>query len=479
MSVRRCRALLQAAFLSVLLCAAAPVSAQALRTEPGEWVVGPINIKSSSGLSFCSMKTRYANGQSLVVASDSKGAHSLAIDFGAKALTAGSQYYVTLYLGPIHRTMIAIAATTEVLISQMGDDPDFFAMMRSRDTLEADFNNQRLSFSLKGSAGALDALQNCTAAMGKGQGYAQAKLTTPERAAVKAAEKKAVSQEIAKNADLKLGEQSLSSSLGDEVRLLREENQRLRQENQVVASRLKKSDMVAAEADMARLAELERQQRLLKLENNRLRAEAATVSAVKATLSPQNVIAETVAPAPEEETFPQAVAVHAMQPAAGLASAARAPAIRHSVPMTERHSVPMTQKVLGWMNLTDLAPETAAGVQIWRWQTADVMVALQAWPLATQGMQAAALAYLDILKSRCEGDFAQKLSVPLTDAARGFEMQTAEVACIGDEGQAVAGLAFLSAAGDMAVVTYETDTETVTEALAQRALLISAASAQE
>jgi len=472
MSVRRCRALLQAAFFSVLLCAAAPVSAQALRTEPGEWVVGPINIKSSSGLSFCSMKTRYANGQSLVVASDSKGAHSLAIDFGAKALTAGSQYYVTLYLGPIHRTMIAIAATTEVLISQMGDDPDFFAMMRSRDTLEADFNNQRLSFSLKGSAGALDALQNCTAAMGKGQGYAQAKLTTPEKAAVKAAEKKAVAQEIARNEDLKLGEQALSSSLGDEVRLLREENQRLRQENQVVASRLKKSDMAAAEADMARLAELERQQRLLKLENDRLRAEAATVSAVKATLSPQNIIAESVAPAPEEETFPRAVAVHALQPAAGAASVvAQAPATRHSVPMT--------QKVLGWMNLTDLAPETAAGVQIWRWQTADVMVALQAWPLATQGMQASASAYLDVLKSRCDGDFAQKLSVPLTDAARGFEMQTAEVACIGDERQAAAGLAFLSAAGDMAVVTYETDTETITEALAQRALLISAASAQE
>lgn len=470
MSVRPCRVLLSAALLAVLLCAAPPAKAQALHTEPGEWVVGPINIKSSSGLSFCSMKTRYANGQSLVVASDSKGAHSLAIDFGTKTLSAGSQYYVTFYLGPIHRTMIAIAATTEVLISQMGDDPDFFAMMRSRGMMEVDFNNQRLSFSLQGSAGALDELQNCTTSLGKGQEYARAKLTTPEKAAVKAAEKKAVAQEIARNEDLKLGEQALSTSLGDEVRRLREENQRLRQENQVVAARLKDKDMAAAEAELERLAELERQQRLLKLENQRLRAEAEAIAAVKASLAPQATTVE-VPQAEEQEILPAVAAVQAVQPAAGLASAGRAPALRRQPPMTE--------KVLGWMNLSDLSPEEAAGVRIWRWQTADVLVALQSWPLSAQGFEAAAAAYLDVLKSRCTGDFARKLSVPMTDAVRGLQLQTAEVACIGDESQSAAGLVFMSEGSDMAVVTYETDTEAMTEALAQRALLISAASAQE
>lgn len=458
MSVRRFAARICAA---VFLCAAVFVlpavsAAQALRSDPGEWVVGPINIKSSSGLSFCSMKTRYANGQSLVVASDSKGAHSLAIDFGKKTLSAGSQYYVTFYAGPVHRTMIAIAATTEVLISQMGNDPDFFMMMRSRDALEADFNDQRLRFALKGSAAALDELQNCVTAMGKGQGYTQAKVATPEQAAEKEAQKKAVAQEIAKNDDLKLGEQALSSSLSDEVRRLREENQRLRQENQIVAARLKESDLAAAEADLARLAEMEGQQRALQVENDRLRAEQATLNAVTSVLSP-------APPAREEVETAKAV-----QPAAGVAVPVQ--------PMPA--AVTMPDRVLGWMNLSDLAPEAAEGVNIWRWQTADVMVALQPWPLAEgDDITMAAAGYIDILQSRCGGDFARKMAAP-QEAAPGLILQTAEIACISIEGQAAAGLVFLSQGSDMAVVTYETDTETMREALAQRALLISAASLQ-
>ncbi|MDP2205695.1 MAG: hypothetical protein Q8K65_05255 [Alphaproteobacteria bacterium] len=465
MSVRRLPALIAAAFLAVTIFAApSPVAAQALRGEPGEWVVGPINIKSSSGLSFCSMKTRYANGQSLVVASDSKGAHSLAIDFGKKTLSAGSQYYVTFYVGPVHRTMIAIAATTEVLISQMGNDPDFFMMMRSRETLEADFNNTRLSFSLKGSATALDELQTCAVAMGKGQGYAQAKVATPEQAAAKAVQQQAVAQEIAKNDDLKLGEQALSSSLGDEVRRLREENQRLRQENQIVAARLKDGDMAAAEAELAQLAELERQQRALQVEKEQLRAEQATLSAVTSVLSPEPPVQS--APQTTEETLPQVEIVQAVQPAAGTAAAVVA-----AVPA----ALSMPEKVLGWMNLNDLAPETAGGIDIWRWQTADVLVALQSWPVTpAQKPQTAAAAYLDILQSRCEGDFARKLA-PAQAAAEGLVLQTAEVACIGAEAQAAAGLVFLSQGPEMAVVTYETATETMREALAQRALLISSA----
>jgi hypothetical protein len=465
MPVRRLSALICAAFLAVVVFAAlSPASGQSLRSEPGEWVVGPINIKSSSGLSFCSMKTRYANGQSMVVASDSKGAHSLAIDFGKKTLTAGSQYYVTFYVGPVHRTMIAIAATTEVLISQMGNDPDFFMMMRSRETLEADFNNERLSFSLKGSAAALDELQTCAAAMSKGQGYTQAKVDTPELTAAKAEQKKAVAQEIAKHDDLKLGEQALSTSLGDEVRRLREENQRLRQENQIVAARLKDTDMAAAEAELAQLAELERQQRALEVEKEQLRAEQATLSAVTSVLSPAPPVQEDLAPGQEQ---PQAETVQAVQPAAGVTRTVAAPA-----------ALSMPEKVLGWMNLSDLAPETAAGVDIWRWQTADVMVALQSWPITpAQNAQTAAASYLDILQSRCEGDFARKLA-PAEAAAEGLALQTAEVACIGAGAQAAAGLVFISQGTEMAVVTYETATETMREALAQRALLISSAHLQ-
>lgn len=483
MFVRLLRGVCLAAALMAAVLVSPSVSAQVLRTEPGEWLVGPINITSSSGLSFCSMKTRYANGQSLVVASDSKGAYSLAIDFGAKALTPGAQYYVTFYVGPIHRTMIAIAATNEVLISQMGDDRDFFGMMRTRDVLEADFNNQRLSFTLKGSAAALDELAACVGALGQGQEYAQSKISTPEKAAARVAEQKAVEREIARNDDLRLGHQAVSSSLGEEMRALQAENQRLRQENQAIAARLKQDEFAAAEAELAQMAELEQQERLLRLENTRLKAEAETVSAVTAVLAPPPLPSAKVSAAPpalpvQKPAQARAVArdipPQAVQPAAGtvvMRGMAEQSAAANTAAMPD-----MPARVLEWMSLSDLPADETSGVPVWRWDTGDVVVALQGWP-AGEGTEAAVDGYLDILKSRCGGDFARQMTGPLT-TAQGLRVQTAEIACIGGGQQAAAGLVFISDGGDLAVVTYEAATDMMGEALAQRAALVSTAASQ-
>ena len=489
MSVHLLRGVCFAAVLTAAALLPSVSAAQVLRTEPGEWLVGPINITSSSGLAFCSMKTRYANGQSLVVASDSKGAYSLAIDFGAKALTPGSQYYVTFYVGPIHRTMIAIAATNEVLISQMGDDRDFFGMMRARDVLEADFNNQRLSFALKGSAAALDELTACVGALGQGQAYAQSKISTPEKAAARVAEQKAVEREIARNDDLRLGHQAVSSSLGEEMRALQAENQRLRQENQAIAARLKQDEFAAAEAELAQMAELEQQERLLRLENARLKAEAETVSAVTAVLSPLSAMPPRLpsAPQPVPKRKPQApvsaasavtvrhVEPASIQPAVGVAMAAgQAHDAIEAEPVITTSGMPA--RILDWMSLSDLPADQTSGMPVWRWDTGDVVVALQAWP-AQQGAVVAIDSYLDILKTRCDGDFARTLAGPVT-TAQGVQLQTAEIACIGNAQQAAAGLVFISDGADLAVVTYEAATDMMGEALAQRAALISAASSQ-
>src|SRR6218665_1451701 len=157
-------------FLVWVVCAGRqPLAAQVLHTAPGEWAVGPIGIKSSNGLTYCSMKTSYANGHSLVVASDSKGAHSIAIDFGKKTISAGAQYYVTYQVGPVSRMMLAIAPTNEVLTPQMGVDEDFFDMMRKKDTMEAEFNGDSLRFSLKGAGAALASLDACVAASAGGK----------------------------------------------------------------------------------------------------------------------------------------------------------------------------------------------------------------------------------------------------------------------------------------------------------------------
>jgi len=478
------RHVISAALLAVgVLCAALPVSAQVLHSEPGEWVVGPINIKSSNGQSFCSMKTRYANGHSLVVASDTKGARSLAIDFGKKSLTAGSQYYVTFYVGPIHRTMVAIAATTEVLISQMGDDRDFFDMMRSKEVLEADFNNQQLSFSLKGAAAALDELARCTSAHGQGQAYTQAKLPTPAQAEAKAAEAKAVAAELARNSDMKLSEQAVSSSLSDEIQRLREENRRLQLENQAVTARLKAGDVAAAEAELAALAELESQQRMLKIENERLRDEAASMAAVQETLAPSTRAPSAAADAvsvrfPTLATPPQAIQPAAGNPAAqAMQDAVMSPdpeAVTQVAAVAPKAAaVPsMASRVLGWMAHDGAAPEMANGISVWRWTSGNSLVAVQPWPADAQ----AVAQYISALEGRCAGDFAKKQSEPAT--ASGLTMVAAEVACIDETNQAAAVLAFLSDGAEMAVVTFETGAETISDALSQRQHLVAAATGQ-
>ncbi|MBW7910621.1 MAG: hypothetical protein H3C49_05020 [Alphaproteobacteria bacterium] len=472
-----------AALLAVgLIFTAVPLSAQALRSEPGEWVVGPINIKSSNGLSFCSMKTRYANGHSLVVASDSKGARSLAIDFGKKSLTAGSQYYVTFYVGPIHRTMVAIAATTDVLIAQMGDDRDFFDMMRSKDVLDADFNNQQLSFSLKGAAQALDELATCTSAQGQGQAYTQAKLPTPAQAAAKAAEAKAVAAELARNEDMKISEQAVSTSLSDEIQRLREENRRLQLENQAVSARLQEGDLAAAQAELTALAELERRERALKIENERLRDETDSMLAVQESLTPSTRTPGTAAEAVSvrfQTPPPQAIQPAAGHPAAqAMDDAVMSPdpeAIEAAVVMPKAQAPkPIAARTLAWLAHDGSAAETAGGISVWRWVSGNSLVAVQPWPAA--GTSAVA-EYLSVLEARCGGDFAQQAAAPVVVSGN-VNVVTAEVACIDADNQAAAVLAFISDSSEMAVVTFETGAETISDALGQRQSLLARVSGE-
>ncbi len=496
--------------LCVVWAAPLPASAQVLHTAPGEWAVGPIGIKSSNGLTYCSMKTSYASGHSLVIASDSKGAHSIAIDFGKKTISAGAQYYVTYQVGPVSRMMLAIAATNEVLIAQMGVDEDFFDMMRKKDTMEAEFNGDILRFSLKGAGAALASLDACVAASAEGKAFAPQKLATPEDAAKMLEQRLAVAAEIERNDDLKLGEQSARSSLAEEIRRLQEENRRLRLENQAVSARLRGSDLQAAEEELEQLEMLERQERALKIENDRLK-EMAVQAGKMPQIQPSSGAGDTVGAAAGRSALSPTIAVHrpAERPMTGsmsppppgdaadmppalsaadlppvLADATRAmPKAAESKPVPAAKParapapapVPVTRQVLHMMNMADLAPERAGGIEIWRWQVGNVLAAAQSWPLqAGADMGASAQSYLDILKSRCGGDFAVKMADP---AASGkMYWQTAEAACMGAEQSSAAGLVFIAMPGatDMAIVTYEATPQSIMQALAEREVLTNA-----
>lgn len=514
------RLCLGTAFLLFVACTyAQPAHAQAIHTAPGEWAVGPIGIKSSNGLTYCSMKTRYANGHSLVIASDSKGAHSVAIDFGKKTISAGAQYYVTYQIGPVTRMMMAIAATNDVLIAQMGVDPDFFDMMRTKDVMDAEFNGDTLHFSLKGAGAALASLDECVAAAAGGKTFTPQKLVTPEDAAKMLEQRLAVAEAVERNSDLKIGEQSARSGLAEEIQRLQEENRRLRLENQAVAARLRGSDLEAAEDELEQLEKLERQERALQIENDYLRKTAVQAGKIQpssgamggvavGTASDRTAATPTIAvrvPAerpmtrgmsPPPPSIEKSAALAADLPPAfdGMQSEQQmpanpaAPAATAAVPKVQQVSaaavrprvpaVPVTRQVLHMINLGDLAPERAGGIDVWRWQVGDVLAATQSWPLQASGdMAASAQSYLNILQSRCGGDFAVKMGN--TTSGGNLRWQTAEAACMGGDQSSAAGFVFVSMPGstDMAIVTYETTPQGMMQALAERQALTDAITA--
>lgn len=484
---------------------AQPATAQAVHTAPGEWAVGPIGITSSNGLAYCSMKTRAASGLSLVIASDSKGAYSVAIDFGKKAIGAGAQYYVTYKIGPISRTMLSIAATNEVLIAQMGVDPDFFDMMKKQNVMDVEFNNDTLRFSLAGAGAALESLETCVKASSEGKTFAPQKLATPEEAAKMLEQRLAVTAELQRNTDMKISEQSVRSSLQDEIQRLQEENRRLRLENQAVSARLRGSDLAAVDDEMELLEQLERQERALKIENDRLRDMAKQAGSIqpssgagamdaagRTAAAPMIAVRvpdarpakQIMSPPPPAEKAVDVATVPAVPPQQDAAALEMPrPQQAQAVPVAARAAaapskVPVTRQVLHMINMGDMAPERTGGVDVWRWQADNILGAAQSWPLgAGHNMATAAQSYLDALKSRCAGDFAIKLADET--GGRHMRWQTAEAACMGADQSSAAGLVFVTVAGaqEMAIVTYEAAPEAVLQALAQRRVLTDALTA--
>jgi|GEM_PF-1555378 len=464
--------------LSLIAAAAFCLSVPSFAAEPaGDWVVGPIQAQSSSGKSYCSMKNSYTGGLTLVFAQDAERANSIAIDFGKKTLAAGSQYLLTLNAGPIRRMMVSIAATTDVLIVQMGDDPDFYEMLASKSTLYVEFNNQQLAFGLAGTAQALEQLEKCAAEVGAGKNFARARVTPSPVAVsgadapppmlsslkneavgdevngIQAASQVAAQPEISArtpavpdNTDIKLSQQALGSSMIDEVSRLEKERHRLLRENQALAARLKTSDREAAQMDATQAAEFERRERALEIENARLREMLETRQPLKAEIPVAASVENMKMQYPQVPQQVQAQ-TQARDLTAWIRSAAGEPATAQAI-----------------------SPET--GVQAWRWQQGDVFVAVQELPInAEQNMQKAADGYVAVMKARCTGDFAHRFAPGQTvgDVAA----MTAEVACMDGINDAAAGLAFVADPARMVVVTYESSTDEMSAMLEQRDIFIS------
>jgi len=434
----------------------------------GDWVVGPIYASSSSGKSFCSMKNAYDNGYSIVFARDVSGGNSIALTLDRQGIAAGSQYYATFTIGPISRRMVSIAATKQVLITQMGNDPDFYEMLALKDTLHVEFNGKRLVFDLKGTAKALEQLGACADTVGLGDKFATVNVAAAASVASplpEAPRQKPMSEltaeALAQNKDLKLSEQALGSSVVTELEELRREKERLQRENQAIAARLHASDLETAQIEAARLAEFERKERALMIENARLKERLAKLRTGGEAAVPE------AAPLP-----PTVTAVPVSRPAVAeeVAIAVDTPPVPAQPP---RESLAdWARRAAGAPAAVEMPP-AESGIRAWRWQTGDIYVALQELSYDTAaGLQAAAAVYIDTVRRRCAGDFAHKLA-PAQSLADDAQAMTGELACIDDTQDAAAGLAFIAHADRMVVVTYESATDNMTDMLSMRDIFIS------
>lgn len=212
------------------------------------WTVGPINVHSDTGVGYCSMKTSYGSGQSLVFARDQEGSNSLAVDFKQKTLETGRQYAVTLRVGSLSRHVPAIAATPGVLIAQTGFDTSLYSAMARRDSLQVDMQGLQFNFGLEGSAEGLKALGECAVALASGR----IEINPPVAVAAVAA------KPILPVAELRKPEEK-----NPELEKLRFENQVLQDERAAIVAQLEAAD------------EAQKKLTALKAENERLRLEAA------------------------------------------------------------------------------------------------------------------------------------------------------------------------------------------------------------
>ncbi|TAL31387.1 MAG: hypothetical protein EPN97_11050 [Alphaproteobacteria bacterium] len=245
------------AALAFLLCGISPALAGAANAPKGDWIVGPINAASSSGVGYCSMKNDYRNGNSLVFARDAEGSNSLAIDFHKKVLQSGGQYTLTLHVGPLQREMMAIAATPTVLIIQMGLDRDFYSMLQRKASLLVDFQTSQMSFGLDGTQDGLKALTACAQAVGARKHFAQARIplkamtdeeyfpgVEPAAGDPVLPPAKFPQMQVAEPGQGavtgSLGQEVAQATLQDQIELLKAENRKLLLENQRVAESMQR-----------------------------------------------------------------------------------------------------------------------------------------------------------------------------------------------------------------------------------------------
>lgn len=423
--------LLSTVICGALMALSAPAAAGAANPK-GPWTVGPINAKSSSGLAYCSMKNDYDNKGSLVFARDAAGSNSIAIDLGDKKLTAGAQYAVSIDVGMLTRQNVAVAATENVMIVQMGVDDAFYDMLRRKDVMQVSFKDSSLGFGLDGSAEALQKLSDCARDLAAGKTAANVTVDLVPQPAEPEKSKKPAVPASAKGEDISIGKQALTSSLQDEIDRLRVENRRLLQENQDISRELTEPGaddpaLVAARKERKKLQDENRiLQQNLKMKKQQQQQRLAAVSA------------------PEDEDV-------------------------NFVPAPPSEKVePLMLRVLKTAQIPAMLSGLSDKSRVYTWHDGVINGGAVQDPLpAGQGIADAVDGYIARAESGCQGDFAHKLSAPVR-LSPASEMMTGEMACIDGKKDTGAALLYLTGKDGISVIMLNAPTDKMIDALEKR-----------
>lgn len=441
--------------LPVLAAKQGKVPSVAVNTPKGDWLVGPINAPSSSGVGYCSMKNDFVDGLSLVFARDAEGSNSIALDFHKKLLKTGGQYEVTLKTGSAVRKSAAIAATSSVLIIQMGLERDFYNILLKKDALVMEFGAAQASFVLAGAPKAMEVLTQCAQALGKGQKFKETTVAVSGVAAASAASVAAIEPAAGEAAftgylggdipagvmpasrkptENSLALQSLNEELKQQIAELKLQNRKLLAENQKIAEGMLLADDVGAQIETEIKAESGDRERALAGENMRLRA------ALNELPEPAPVPVEQVEPA-AGESVPAPVLLPALLAAAQIAGQADS--------------------------------RNAAGL-VWNVDNNVYGSGEERSIDAKAGLADAVAGYMNEVRGRCGGDFANTSGK--VHKIRGRQVIESELACLDGKNDAAAAILFVKEGDTLAVISHETAPARMPAALAARDAVISAIS---
>ncbi|MFH1157493.1 MAG: hypothetical protein V1721_01195 [Pseudomonadota bacterium] len=505
--------------VAAVLCFFAQMASAAEGNAPvSGWTVGRISAKSEGGVSYCSMKNSYRNGQMLVFARDGSGANSIGLDFRKDSLEVGRQYGVTIRAGAVTRQVTALAATRQVMIMQMGIDNAFYGVLGSKGSLSFGVGSDRHVFSLDASAKALKALGDCAEGLKSGSEFAQVTVP-PGKGNDGGSESDGMAVETATSPAprihktvSRIKEDSIESvpglptlavneSLREDIGKLRIENRKLALENQKIQGKLleRENTAVKAREEAVRQERLNAELEQLKAENRRLAREfRAGQEGLRAEALRQKAENERLA---REKAIQDEISEEALRLKAENERLAREKAVQDEISAEmlrlkteengrleeqmylagapEKIGIESSLKTL--LVKARVAPDErirsddSLPAGAYRWEVDDVFGSAQDLPwVSGKSFSEMAKEYIRQAASRCRGDFAEKTG-EVRKAGR-MDVLESEIACLDGQDDAAAAILFVMDQGRLSVVMQEGTVDQMTAALSKRDSMVSAAS---